>query len=99
MNVNVKLSITDEWRNLLAGYIDGTQTKRLATRKDINQFVQGCIEAACNELPEDESLTPMGEVEGAVAEIDRLEKDGHTKSYIRGWMQVWCRTRCIPHRY
>ena len=46
MNVNCKISLTDSERNTLAKMLDGKQTKRLATRKDVNDFVTGCIEYA-----------------------------------------------------
>lgn len=46
MNVNCKISLTDLERNTLAKLIDGTQSKRLATRKDVNEFVAGCIDYA-----------------------------------------------------
>jgi hypothetical protein len=48
MNVNCKISLTDADRNRLAQLIDGKQTKRLATRKDVNEFITGCIEYACS---------------------------------------------------
>ena len=50
MNVNCKISLTDEERNRLAVLVDGKNSRRLATRKDVNDFVQGCIEYACTSL-------------------------------------------------
>ena len=46
MNVNCKISLTDEERNRLAKLIDGKVSKRLATRADVNEFVKGIIEYA-----------------------------------------------------
>ena len=45
MNVNVKLSITDIDRDLLANYIDGKKSKRLATRADINKLVTELLDS------------------------------------------------------
>ena len=43
MNVNVKLSITDIDRSLIANLLDAKETKRLATRKEITELVNGFI--------------------------------------------------------
>ena len=60
MNVNCKISLTDEERNRLAALLDGSVSKRLATRKDVNEFVIGCIDYAVStsaqpKQPENES--------------------------------------------
>lgn len=39
MNVNVKLSLTDDQRRALASSIAGKPVKRLATRADVNELV------------------------------------------------------------
>ena len=44
MNVNVKLSITDYDRNLIADRLDGKKSKRLVTRKEINELVAGFLD-------------------------------------------------------
>lgn len=41
MNVNIKLSISDEDRDKLANYLDRKETKRLATRAEIRELVNG----------------------------------------------------------
>lgn len=56
MIVNVKLSLTDEERNRLAKLIDGKVSKRLATRKDVNEFVCGLIDYAVS--PSAQPLQP-----------------------------------------
>ena len=52
MNVNCKISLTDEERNRLAALLDGNVSKRLATRKDVNEFVIGCIDYAVSTSPQ-----------------------------------------------
>jgi len=80
MKVNVKLDINDTERDMLANYIDDADTSRLATRKDVNSFVQGCVDAAvCMPIPE-----PVSEE----AEISLLRTAGRNDNYIRGWLQV-----------
>jgi len=76
MKVNVKLDINDTERDMLADYIDGETSKRLATRKDVNSFIQGCIDAAyeLNDAPENEA--------------EKLRAAGRSDGYIRGWLQV-----------
>ena len=49
MIVNCKISLTDEERNRLARVIDGKVSKRLATRKDVNEFVYGLIDYAVSQ--------------------------------------------------
>lgn len=95
MNVNVKLTITDEERDILADYLDGKASKRLATRKDVNSFVQGCIAAATDgaATPEAEAATASDLPEWAYREADRLAAEGHDPSYIRGWLKVKLKRR------
>jgi len=73
MNVNVKVRITDAERNTLAGYLDGNSSKRLATRKDVNDFLRGCIDHAITNMP---------------TTVEQLRGRGCNDSYIRGWLQV-----------
>lgn len=44
MNVNVKLSLTDEQRNAIACAMAGKKVARLATRADINAICQQAID-------------------------------------------------------
>ena len=46
MNVNVKLSLSDDERRALAGYLAGKPVKRLATRADVNAIVAELLSAA-----------------------------------------------------
>lgn len=43
MKVNVSLEITDTMRNALATGIDGRPSKRLATRVEVREFLEGSI--------------------------------------------------------
>ena len=83
MKTNVSVDLDDVGRNVLACYIDGEPTKRLATRKDINNFLSGCIYAAL------QTPTVSEERQSEEDEIKRLQNAGFDDSYIRGWMQVW----------
>jgi ribosomal protein S11 len=44
VNVNVKITLTDEQRNAIACKLAGKQVARLATRADINALCQQAIE-------------------------------------------------------
>jgi len=83
MNVNVKLSINDEERRNFADYLDGHTSQRIATRKDVNNFVRGCLDAALNY--EAKITSPFVSEED---EIKQLTIKGFDASYIRGWLQV-----------
>ena len=50
MITNCKIKLTDDGRNRLAKLIDGKQTKRLASRKEVNEFVLGCMEYATSSV-------------------------------------------------
>jgi hypothetical protein len=105
MKTNVSVDLNDVGRNVLACYIDGEPTKRLATRKDINNFLSACIDAALDttiqtptvsegprqKIPIQLEWESPGEVErqSEEDEIKRLQNAGFDDSYIRGWMQVW----------
>lgn len=90
MKVNVSLELDDAARDLIANYFDGRVTKRMATRRDIRAFVEGCVDMAIQNA--------MGgglQVHQACAlsvkeadEVQRLRALGKDDSYIRGWIQV-----------
>lgn len=48
MIVNARLNVSDDGRRALARLIDGKETKRLATRKEVREFVFGCVDRATN---------------------------------------------------
>lgn len=45
MNVNVKVALTDEQRNVMYRNLTGKDVKRMVSRREVNDFVQGCIDA------------------------------------------------------
>ncbi len=45
MITNIRVEMDDEQRNKLARLISRSETKSLATRKDVTEFVMGCIAA------------------------------------------------------
>ncbi len=76
MKTNIPLELTDEQRNTLAQLLDGKETKRLATRKEVvtmaHEFFLGMLERS--------------EVKAEVLDYDHLEDKN--ESYIRGWNLV-----------
>jgi len=44
MNVNVKLSISDEDRNLMSKRLTGKDTKKMVSRAEVNEWVKGQLE-------------------------------------------------------
>lgn len=61
MNVNVKLSLSDDERRALACYLAGKPVKRLATRADVNRLVTELLSAALRGRPVDTPIpdTPV----------------------------------------
>jgi len=43
MKTNVSIELDDGQRSALANWLDGNRTKRLATRKDVNDLVSGLV--------------------------------------------------------
>ena len=63
MNVNVKLSLTDEQRNVLKRRLTGKDVKAMISRKEVNELVQDFIASLLTgdapetpEAPADEQL-------------------------------------------
>ena len=48
MNVNVKLSISDEDRNRMHNRLTGTNTKKMVSRADVNDWVKTQLEKFLN---------------------------------------------------
>lgn len=58
MNVNVKLSLTDEERNTMYRNMTGKDVKRMVSRAEVNEFVQGCIAGMLERPCDCASLNP-----------------------------------------
>jgi hypothetical protein len=50
MNVNIKLTLSDQERNLIARKIAGKDIKRLCSRADVNELVKGFMIGYLTEL-------------------------------------------------
>lgn len=57
MNVNVKLSLSDDERRALACYLAGKPVKRLATRADVNRLVTELLSTALRSRPVDTPIS------------------------------------------
>lgn len=90
MKTNVSIDLDDACRDLLANYFDGKVTKRLATRKDVTEFVLGCVDMAVqNAMGGAQAVAQACNLSAVeMAEVERLRKLGKNDSYIRGWIQV-----------
>jgi hypothetical protein len=105
MITNIRLELDDDARRALASLIAGKPVKRLATRAEVCDFVRGSVDALVDGMANDLNLAgaqPKAEVSTAsrlspqeVAGVERLRKQGHNDSYIRGQLQV-CRRYGIP---
>lgn len=93
MNVNVKLSLTDEERNTMYRNITGKDVKKMVSRKDVSEFVAGAIASVlvegdeeqdtCDQtVPVSQLLTPS-----EVRIVERLSAEGKSESYIRGFIK------------
>ena len=100
MKVNVGIELTDEQRNALADWLDGKQTKRLATRRDVNELVTGLLAGIVDSSahvepgPTSGGITKRPAHATLPAEFERevaaqIKRRGYNaneaKSYRRGW--------------
>lgn len=98
MNVNIKISITDPERNLIARKLDGKNIKRMISRKEVNELVAGFMEGLLSDL-ENESIERAGyDVPSArslpppdlsnVPDEYADKPDSWKIGYLRGWEKV-----------
>lgn len=74
MNLNVKLSITDADRNVIARKMAGKNIKRLASRSDIVELVNGFITGYLVELKHEQVRVDNPSVEQKAIEPPDLSK-------------------------
>ncbi len=103
MKTNLGIELTDDERDALANLIDGKDTTRLATRKEITAIAQRHIggmarhaEALTFEEVEEEDQDPGVQV-GSTGDLYRVDMDDplsrtmakpEDPSYVRGWNQA-----------
>lgn len=76
MIVNVRLELSDEQRKRFADVIDGKESARLATRKDVSAFVQAAAMVVATSAPGQEPKTtgkPWLDVSTPGARVNRLK--------------------------
>ena len=97
MKTNLGIELTDDERDALANLIDGKDTTRLATRKEITAMVVQHIGGMCRFAESstfDEVAEEDGSPKGDLYVIDMDDPLSKTMakpedpSYIRGWNQV-----------
>lgn len=94
MNVNIKLSITDIDRSLIADVIDAKETKRLATRKEINRLVQGFLDGLTQH--EYDCQEPSISVR---AEFDQERVPAEYRDKPIEWQMGWYRGRYLTQSF
>ena len=99
MIVNCRIEIDDETRNILARLNKPSAPKRLATRKEVADFVDGCIAglAAVQEPEPFNNVEQPQRVNGkpSLMELvmrarseDREELRGKSDGFVIGWCKV-----------
>ena len=102
MNGNFKYTITDEQRTHMRTALTGKATKRMISRAEIADFLQGCLANMCvdSDALTGETVGDM-HVEDTMPKfaglrlkpdeeqtVESLRAEGKTDSYVRGWLQV-----------
>jgi hypothetical protein len=92
MNVNVKVTLTDEERNVMANRLTGTLSKKMVSRADVNDFVKKQIERF---LAVGSPTTETVEVE----EIDHTEmSESDIKEVMKQNKLLLSRVNVLQHR-
>ncbi len=93
MNVNIKLTLSDQERNLIARKIAGKDIKRLCSRSEVVEMVNGFIKGYITELrvekakvdhPSNMTLTIDPPDFSRVPDVHASETDQWKVSYLRG---------------
>lgn len=102
MITNLRIELDDDQRRQLADLLDGKQTKRMASRADVCQVVEGFVGMLTllasdldllgdDEFPEPEPERAREQVRAAdpkvQAVVRRLESEGRSPGYIIGWLK------------
>ena len=98
MKTNVSIELDERDLDLFADILDGKQTKRTATRKEITAFVKGCV--ASMVAQGNTALIPLHQRDiidvgattlpsSAVPDAEDIELlRGRAPSYVMGWNKV-----------
>lgn len=88
MNMNLKLSFTDEQRNLIKRKLTGKDVKALATRSDITEMVEGFVASVLEEEQPAPSPVPR-----ATQQFDPSLVPDQYRDKPLSWQQGWFRGR------
>ena len=88
MNVNLKLSFTDEQRNLIKRRLVGKDVKALATRNDIKELVDGFVQSMLEEEQSSPAPAPKQEFD------QRLVPEQYRDKPLQ-WQMGWFRGRYL----
>ena len=91
MKVALSIEITDEQRNALASAITGKETKRLATRDEVREFLEGAIaslgaSAVVGDAAGFARTTVLSPAEEEL--VGKLRAEGRSSGYIVGYIKA-----------
>lgn len=86
MNVNCKVTLTDEERNIMLRNMTGITRKRMVSRSEVNDFVAGCVQGILIDVPVpkelvvDKHVAPVYDLSLVPSKYDRK-----TEAWRIGW--------------
>ena len=90
MNVNLKLSLTDVERNILARILSAKATKRLATRREVKDLVDGFLAALLHAEDLDDAVPDKPkEPQPVDLSVVPTEYARRPLSWKLGWLRGW----------
>lgn len=95
MNTNIKIKLTDPERNLIARKLDGKKTKRMISRKEVNDLVAGFVEGLLCDI-EQEHIDRAGfDIPAArtlpppdLSQVPAKYRD-RSPQFQAGWVRGW----------
>ena len=100
MKTNVPVELTDLERNMLAQIIDGKQSQRTVSRKEVNEIVRGCFDSLVHRFEKaagehnSQALTARRDTQADLLLADPEDAEelrGKSGSYIIGWNKAKAR--------
>ena len=98
MNVNIKVSLTDDQRNLIKRKLTGKAVKSMVTRKEVNYMVNGFMQALLEDLEQDHRIADSGQAqrnEVPLQQFDQSKVPAEHRHMPLSWQMGWYRGRYV----
>ena len=97
MNVNIKVSLTDQERNLLKRKLTGKDVKAMVSRKEVNELVDGFMKAMLEdfEVEDDQRFDLSNDTIRPLQQFDQSKVPEQYRDKPLAWQMGWYRGRYV----